>query len=150
MKKHIAILVLLVSAVCLSSCKKTDENIWSRFYGYTKADIVGHYEANPDTSVYTPMPTEDVQFYSNATIDITSLDGDLVRLRIITGVATFSENDSNLGFHNTNNEDILMTVYKNAQNQVRLHGMERRYILNSDGEIINSIVHGFDVVKTSE
>lgn len=159
MKKNIALLFLLISAALLNSCHKTEENVWIRFYGYTKADIVGHYEANPDTSVYTPMPTEDVQFYSNATIDITSLDGDLVRLRIIipdvinknfTGVATVNENDSNLGFHNTNKEDIIMTVYKNSQNQVRLHGMERRYILNSDGEIIDCIVHGFDVVKTSE
>ena len=158
MKKHLIIIALLVNALCFSACQKTEEETWKRFYGYTQADIVGHYEANPDSTYYSGLPTEGVVVYPNATIDITSIDSNLVQLRIIipdvinktfTGAAVMNENDSDLAFHN-NNEDILMTVYKNVKNQVRLHGRESRVIYNADGEITDRIPHYFDVIKTSK
>lgn len=156
MKKLFIILLMLVSATTLNSCgNDEDNNTWNRFYGYTKDDIVGHYEANPDEACYVPLPTEGVAVYRNVTIDITPLENNLVSLRIIipneinkvfTGAANLNENDSDLGFHNYN-EDILFTVYKNEQNQVRLHGRERYCIYDENNEIVDCNIHGFDVIK---
>lgn len=157
MKKPIIILLMLVSAMAFNACgDHEDDNAWSRFYGYTKDDIVGHYEANPDEACYAPLPTEGVVVYRNVTIDITPLENNSVSLRIIipdvinkvfTGAANLNENDSDLSFHNYN-EDILFTVYKNDQNQVRLHGRERYCIYDEDHELVDCILHGFDVIKT--
>ena len=158
MKKTI-LATLLITLVGLISCSKTKENEWSRFYGYTKADLIGHYEANPDDDAYPELPTEGVQVYRNVTIDIID-DGEnsnLVRLHIVipniinknfSGAILSNESESDLAFHN-NNEDILMTVYKNKQNVVRLNGRERRCTYNSNNELIDCVVHNFDVVATS-
>ena len=148
---------IILGALCISSCEKTDENTWQRFYGYEKEDVIGHYEANSDTACYSEQPTEGVVVYPNTIIDITSMDGNLVRFLIVipntidkyfTGLAVVNENDSDLSFHN-NSEDVLMTVYKNQQNQVRLHGRERRCRYNAEGELIDCVLHGFDVIKTA-
>lgn len=156
MKKTLSIITLLIAAFLFTTCQKTQEDEWERFYGYTKADIVGHYEANPDSTSYSELPTEGVMVYPNATIDINELSDNLISLRIIipdvinkyfTGEASMNENDSELSLHNYH-EDILMTVYKNKQNQVRLQGRERRCIFNNEGEITDCILHGFDVIKT--
>ena len=68
--------------------------------------------------------------------------------KVYTGTATMNENDTELSFHNYH-EDILMSVYKNKQNQIRLQGRERKCKYNSEGEVVDCDVHGFDVVKTS-
>ncbi|MBR4391393.1 MAG: hypothetical protein IKT08_04735 [Bacteroidales bacterium] len=149
---------LMLGALCFSSCEKTKDNTWQRFYGFSKEDIVGHYEANPDTTCYSELPTEGVVVYPNTIIDITSMDGDLVKFHIVipntinkyfTGLAVINESDSEISFHN-NNEDVHMTVYKNQQNQVRLHGRERRCRYDAEGEIIDCIIHGFDVIQVQE
>ena len=160
MKRIIVITIMLIAAIGLNSCNKTEVNEWTRFYGYTKNDIVGHYTPNPDESAYPELPTNGVQVYRNATIDITDLgpEQNLVQLHIVipdvinktfSGVLYSNENESDLAFHNFNNEDILMTVYKNKQNQVRLHGRERRCGSDISGDLIDCALHGFDVVKTS-
>ena len=43
---------LLLISICFlfASCGKDPKEEWSRFYGFTQADIVGCYEANPDES----------------------------------------------------------------------------------------------------
>ena len=48
-------------AFLCASCGK-NKNIWERFYGYTKAEILGNYEANPDSELYEELPTEGVSF----------------------------------------------------------------------------------------
>lgn len=155
--RTLLIIATLIGVFLFNSCDKKQENEWDRFYSFTKDDIIGHYEANPDNSVYVELPTEGVTIYPNATIDISALEGNFVRLQITipdvinkvyTGTATMNENDTELSFHNYH-EDILMSVYKNKQNQIRLQGRERKCKYNSEGEVVDCDVHGFDVVKTS-
>lgn len=157
MKKTLTFAALLLGILFFCSCEKTEVNSWERFYGFTQADVIGHYDANPDSSYYEPLPTEGVIVYPNATIDITPIDDNLVRLvlnipdviyKIFTGAAVYNENDSDMTFHDYN-YDILMTVYKNPQNQIRLHGRERYCRYNDEGELINCTFHGFDVIKAS-
>lgn len=150
----IAIGLLFVSI----SCKKSPtESEWSRFYGYTKNDIVGHYEANPDESLYQDLPTEGVAVYDNATIDIVELSENSISLRIVipgvlnknfSGAIYTNEQISDLTLQNFN-EDIMMTVYKNSKGQVRFHGRVKHYYYNADHELVNSNNYGFDVIKTA-
>jgi len=160
MKKIIAIVTLLIGVLSLSSCEKSPEDEWERFYGYTKADIIGHYEAIVGEEYYPDLPTEGVTVYPTASIDIIEQgeNQNLVRLHIVipdvinkyfSGAINSADYESEMAFSNSS-EDILMTVYKNKDNQVRLQGRERRCIHNSDGELLNCILHGFDVVKTEE
>lgn len=162
MKKIIAIVALLIGVMSFSSCEKSQDNEWERFYGYTKADIIGQYEANPDDECYPDLPTDGIEIYRDVTIEITEIgeNQNLVRFHIVipdvinkyyTGVANPSENDSELAFNNSAyHEDVLMTVYKNKKNQVRLQGRERRCTYNSEGEVVDCNVHGFDVIKAEE
>lgn len=157
MKKNLIVALLSIIALVFVSCEKTPVNEWSRFYGYTQADIVGHYEANPDESLYQDLPTEGVEVYNNATIDIAAASGKSISLHIVipevinkrfSGPVNTTEQESDLTLNNFN-EDILMTVYKNAKGQVRFHGRVKHYYYNADHELVNSINYGFDVIKTS-
>lgn len=155
-KTNLAILIgILFLAV---SCNKTPtESEWSRFYGFTQSDIVGHYEANPDESIYQDLPTEGVEIYDNATIDIVALSGNTISLRVVipgvinksfSGIVNADEDSSDLVFNNYN-EDIRMTVYKNAKGQVRFHGRVKHYFYNAEHELVNSNNYGFDVIKAA-
>lgn len=159
MKSIIVTIIMLLMAMGMISCGKNQDNEWERFYGYTKTDVIGHYEANPDESVYPELPTQGVQVYRNVSIDITQDNNseDLVRFHIVipniidktfTGTINSHGNESDMAFHK-NKEDVLMTVYKNKQNQVRLNGRERLCRYDANDELIDCIVHGFDVVITS-
>jgi hypothetical protein len=150
-------LFLVAISLLFASCEKTPVNEWSRFYGYTQADIVGHYEANPDESLYENLPTEGVEVYDNTTIDIVALSENSISLRIVipgvinksfSGSINATELESDLIFQNFN-EDIMMTVYKNSKGQVRFHGRVKHYYYNADHELINSNNYGFDVIKAS-
>ena len=121
MKKTILFLIAL--GLLCASCEKTPVNEWNRFYGFTKDDIAGHYEANPDESLYEELPTEGVTVYNTATIDITSLQDNMVSIRIViphvinkvfSGVVNGDDSTSDLilnGFC----ENIMATVYKNSK-----------------------------------
>ncbi|MBR4147079.1 MAG: hypothetical protein IKU00_04210 [Bacteroidales bacterium] len=155
--KKASLFLIALCLLCLS-CEKTPVNEWDRFYGFTKDDIVGHYEANPDESLYQELPTQGVTVYSNATIDITSLSGNSISIRIVipsvinkvfSGAVNNEENSSDLVLRNFN-EDIMMTVYKNSKGQIRMHGRVKRYRYDSDGILIDSNYYGFDVIKSTE
>ncbi|MCR5013306.1 MAG: hypothetical protein K6A28_00860 [Bacteroidales bacterium] len=159
MKKIIAIVALLMGVLSFSSCEKSQEHEWGRFYGYTKADIIGQYEAIVGDEYYPELPTGGIEIYRDVTVEIIEQgeNQNLVRFHIVipdvlnktfTGVVNPSENDSELAFNNSAyHEDALMTVYKNEESQVRLQGRVRRVSYNGEGEVVNSIVYGFDVVK---
>lgn len=152
-------LTILIGILFLAvSCNKTPtESEWSRFYGFSSSDIIGHYEANPDESLYQDLPTEGVEVYDNATIDIVALSGSSISLRIvIPGVINknfsgpvYSDDDNSDLVLNNNNEDIMMTVYKNNKGQVRFHGRVKHYYYNANHELVNSNNYGFDVIKTA-
>lgn len=157
MKKTLILITLFIGALAFSSCDDKEDE-WNRFYGFTKADVVGHYEANPDEDCYPELPTGNIEVYRNVTIDINDMgqNNNLVSLHIVipdiinvsfTGAVQINGNDSDMAFHNGTNEDILMTVYKNGKNQVRFHGRERRCSGISDGELVNCKTRGFDVIK---
>lgn len=157
MKINLTLIALLLGIFCFCSCTKPEEESWGRFYGFSQTDIIGHYDANPDSTCYESLPTEGVTVYPNATIDITAVDDNTIRLRIVipdvinktfTGTTIQNENDSDMSFHNYN-DDILMTVYKDSQNQIRLHGRERTCRYNAEGELVNATFYGFDVIKTA-
>ena len=161
MKRNLAIFALLIGAFLFFSCEKTPQNEWSRFFGYTKADVVGHYEANPNDEYYPEIPTEGVTVYRNVSIDIIDLGADqnLVRFHIVipevinkifSGVIRTTENESELAFHNGDTEDVLITVYKNNKGQVRLEGRERRCRYDAHNELIDCTIHGFDVLKAED
>jgi hypothetical protein len=167
MKKNIiAATLLTVLALFFASCEKQPVNEWNRFYGYTQDDIVGHFEANPDESLYQDLPTEGVAVYKDATIDISAVGSTSISLHIvIPGKVnkTFSgpidmtdENRSDIALlniiNNTNKEDIRLTVYKNDNGQVRFHGVVKRYYYSINADTGNLILDrsdnwGFDVIK---
>lgn len=150
------ILIFLGFFFCSASCNQEKEE-WERFYGYTKADVIGHYEANPDSSLYEELPTVGVEVYPNAVIDITEYNEDMVNIHIVIpnvwyknfrGFVALNENDSNISLGNdSDGSDILMTVYRNKHNQVRLHGRARERHLWHDPVSYDWIIYGFDVIK---
>ncbi len=156
MKKTLLLLIGIV--LILASCEKPPVNEWERFYGFTQADIVGHYEANPDESLYEELPTEGVVVYNNASMDITALSETLISLHIVipehinrtySGTIDMTdENRTELIFHGFN-EDIMMTVYKNSKGQVRFHGRVKHYYYDAEGTLVNSNIYGFDVIKAT-
>ena len=164
MKK--ASLLLIAISLLFASCGKDPEPEWGRFYGFTQTDVVGHYEANPDESLYESLPTEGVVVYNNATLDVSAVGATAVSIHIvIPGKVnkTFSgpldmsdENRSDIALLNvintTNKEDLLLTVYKNDQGQVRFHGRVKRYYYRIDQDtqqlyLYKSDNWGFDVIK---
>lgn len=154
--KKASLLLIALSLLC-ATCNKTPQNEWNRFYGFTQSDIVGHYEANPDESLYEELPTTGITIYDIVNIDITASGNTAVSLHIVipgTINKTFSgaidmndEHRSDLVLHNNNNEDIMMTVYKNDAGQVRFHGRVKHYYYNANHELVNSANWGFDVIK---
>jgi hypothetical protein len=157
MKRISTLLATLLCLVMFVSCEKEPVNEWQRFWGYTKDDIVGDYEANPDESIYEEYPTAGMTIYKNASIHVTGLSGDLVSIRInIPGVinkvfsgAVYSASDnSDLALVSTNgNDDIRMTVYKNSKGDVRFHGIQKRYHYDAGHVLTSSENYGFDVIK---
>lgn len=152
MKRLLYLAALLILCV---SCGKDPNEEWSRFFGFTKTDIVGHYEANPDPCVYPELPTEGVVVYDNATVEVIDLSDNLVSFRLVipetlnkvfTGSVPTDGSSSDLGFHN-NHEDVLLTVYKNGKGQVRFHGRYRYYYSDKGGPE-DADIYGFDVIKT--
>ena len=140
-------LLLIAISLLFASCGKDPEKEWGRFYGFTQADVVGHYEANPDESLYEELPTSGIAVYDNAVIDITAASATSISLRIVipehinkvfSGVLTTGEHTSDIILYN-DTEDISMSVYKNSQNQVRFHGR----VKSTNG----TQVWGFDVIK---
>lgn len=158
-KRLLGIITLALSLLCVS-CEKTPTATWTRFYGFTKADVIGSYEANTDPSVYAELPTEGVVVYNNASIQINELSDDMVSLHInipdklnknFTGTVPNNDYNSELGMNNYH-EDILFTVYKNDKNQVRLHGRYRYcYYEHIEGVdvLADTDNYGFDVIKTN-
>lgn len=152
--KRITILLALC-VIVFTSCKK--DPVWNRFFGYTKDDIVGHYEANPDESLYEDLPTEGVKVYNNAVLDITSLSDNLISIKlnipdvihnkVFSGPVYSASDNSDIILKNNNDEDIQMTVYKNGKGQVRLHGRLKRYHYDASNVLVSSENYGFDVIK---
>lgn len=160
-----AALLLISFCFLFATCEKNPVDTWSRFYGFNQVDIVGHYEANPDESIYEELPAGMV-VYDNATIDIGAVGDYSISLHIIIpGVIdkSFSgplemSNDhrSDITLTNiintTNKEDIMMTVYTNDDGQVRFHGRVKRYYYVVDN-VTNQLIldksdnWGFDVIK---
>jgi hypothetical protein len=158
-------LLLIAISLLFASCGKDPEPEWGRFYGFTQTDVVGHYEANPDESLYEPLPTEGVAVYNNATLDVSAVGATAVSIHIVipgkvnktfSGPLNMSdENRSDIALTNiintTNKEDIMMTVYKNDKNQVRFHGRVKRYYYNTEpgheNELVDCDNWGFDVIK---
>lgn len=158
MKRIIVITLILLTTLGINSCGKNEGNAWERFYGYTKNDIVGHFIPNPDESAYPDLPTSGVEIYRNATIDITDVDPDrnLIQLHLVipnvinktfSGPLYSNEYEADLALNISNGEDILMTVYKNKKNQIRLHGRERNCHSDVTGQPYDCLIHGFDVIK---
>lgn len=149
-------LLLICTVFLCASCEKTEDNEWNRFYGFTQTDIVGHYEANPDESLYEELPTAGIEVYRDVSIDLTAQSETLLTLHIVipgtinkTFTGTIDMNDehrSDLVLNNFN-EDIMMTVYKNEEGQVRFHGRVKHYYYNAEGELSSSRNWGFDVLK---
>lgn len=158
-------LLLIAITLLLASCGKPEEE-WSRFYGFTQADVVGHYEANPDQSLYDELPTSGIAVYNNASMDVAAVGEHSLSIHfVIPGKVnkTFSgpidmhdEDRSDIVLttviNTTNKEDIWMTVYKNDQGQVRFHGRVKRYYYRYDSDteeyyLYRSDNWGFDVIK---
>ena len=158
-------LLIIAITLLLASCGKPEEE-WSRFYGFTQADVVGHYEANPDQSLYDELPTSGIAVYNNASMDVAAVGEHSLSIHfVIPGKVnkTFSgpidmhdEDRSDIVLttviNTTNKEDIWMTVYKNDQGQVRFHGRVKRYYYRYDSDteeyyLYRSDNWGFDVIK---
>lgn len=163
MKKTTLILILI--SFLFASCGKPTVEEWRRFYGFTQSDIIGHYEANPDESLYEELPTEGVAVYNNASIDISAEGNTSISLHIVipgrinkyfSGPLDMSnESRSDIALVNvinhSNQEDILLTVYTNDKGQVRFHGRVKDYFYSTEpgheDELTNSHNWGFDVIK---
>lgn len=160
MKRLSIVLLLLISVAFIATSCREPKDEWVRFYGYTKEDVIGHYEANPDSTLYEELPTEGVQVYPDAEIDITEYNDYMVNVRIkipnklyknFRGVVAINEDDSEIAIGDeSDGSDILMTVYRNTKNGVRLHGRERQHKLWTNPISYDYIIYGFDVIKTDE
>lgn len=146
---------LLLIALCLllTACKKDNVSEWSRFYGFTADDIKGHYNANPNESLYEDQSSSIIVFYRNTSIDI-SASGSTVTMRIVipnilnrgfTGSIDLNDNyRSDLILYNSNyNEDVMLSVYKDKDRTARLHGRVKHHY--SDNQPDKN--WGFDVIK---
>ena len=152
-------LILMALCLLLASCGKDSEIQWSRFYGFTAENINGHYNANPDESVYETLPTAGVVVYKNVSIDI-SASNSAVTMHIVipnTLDRSFSGsidlNDdyhSDLVLYNNSNEDVMLTVYKDKNRTVRLQGRVKHSYYNSNGLLYQSKTYEFDVIKAAE
>lgn len=161
-------IALCLIALCFlnASCDKDNENEWGRFYGFTQADVVGHYEANPDESLYEELPTAGIAVYNNASIDVEAVGNVSVSMHIVIPSKinkTFSgpldmsdDNRSDIVItdviNSTNKEDIMLTVYKNNDGQVRFHGRVKHYYYRWNSETQQLVLErsdnwGFDVIK---
>lgn len=156
MKKITTILATAFFAILFTSCKKDSADQWERFWGFTKDDVVGQYTANPDESLYEDLPTEGVKVYSDASLEIRSLSGDLISIqltipnvikKVFSGTLYSDPSNSDLAIKNSETEDIRMTVYKNANGDVRLHGLHKRYYYDANHVVDHSDNYGFDVIK---
>ena len=155
MKKIVILLATALLVFVFASCKKDSTNDWQRFWGYTKADLNGHYDANPDESLYEELPTEGVIVYPNASIDVIDLSDDLVSVRlnipetlnIVFSGTVYSASDNSDFVLKNGNDDIRMTVYKNSKGEIRFHGVQKRYHYNADLQLESSENYGFDVIK---
>ena len=148
-----ASLLLIAISLLFASCNKDPE--WVRFHGFTQADIVGHYEANPDESLYEDYPTEGVAIYDNASMDVVAEGSNGVTVHIVIpdkinktysgSINMTEENYTELIIYNYH-DDLIMTAYKNDKGQVRFHGRVKLYAPNTF-----SIQHDtnlyFDVIK---
>ena len=147
---------LIITAITfmMVSCTKPEEE-WDRFYGFTQEDIVGHYEANPDESLYEELPAGMV-IYDNASIDVTATGTVSVSLHIVipsvinkqfSGTIDMQdEQRSDLILRNNNGEDVMMTVYKNENGRVRFHGRVKHYGPQNN-PYVGDVNWGFDVLK---
>lgn len=159
-------LFLIALSLLFASCGKDPEKEWGRFYGFNQADVVGHYEANPDESLYEALPTEGVAVYDNATLDVSAVGTTAISIHIVIPDKvnkTFSgpldlsdETRTDIALlnviNNTTKEDILLTVYKNKEGQVRFHGRVKQYHYRYDTDTGQYYLHhsenwGFDVIK---
>lgn len=156
MKRINSILAIALCLIFFASCEKDPAKEWDRFYGFAKEDVIGHYEPNPDESLYEELPTEGVKVYSDAVIDVVDLSDNLVSIRIripsvplnkvFSGVIYSEASNSDIVL-NSGNDDIRMTVYKNDKGQVRFHGRQKRYYYDADHVLVDSDNYGFDVIK---
>ena len=163
--KKTSLLLIAISLLFVSCCKDPEPE-WGRFYGFVQSDVVGHYEANPDESLYEPLPTEGIVVYNNATLDVGAVGATAVSVHIVipgqinktfSGPLNMSEEDRSditltTVINSTNKEDIWMTVYKNDQGQVRFHGRVKRYYYRIDQDTHQPYLYrsdnwGFDVIK---
>jgi len=155
MKRITAIIATALCFIFLTSCEKEAVDEWHRFWGFTNQDIAGHYDANPDESIYKPLPTAGIVVYSNASMEVTALAGKGVSIQInipsvinrtFSGTVYTSEGNSDIVIEN-GNYDIRMTVYKNDTGGVRFHGRVQQFYINADNERTNLHTYGFDVLK---
>ena len=154
--KKASLLIIAIIFLC-AACNKNNENEWNRFYGFTQTDIVGHYEANPDESLYEELPTAGITVNDNVSIDVAATGNISVTLHIVipgtinktfTGAIDMNdERRSDLMLHNDNNEDVMLTVYKHEDGRVRFHGRVKHYYYNANHELVNSVNWGFDVIR---
>ena len=111
-----AVLIIAIGLLCVS-CGKTDDNEWSRFYGFTQADVIGHYDANPDESLYEELPAGMV-VYDNATIDISAVgsSASIAAHIVIPGIINKSFSGP-LNMSDENRSDITLTTIFNSLNK---------------------------------
>lgn len=150
MKKAFFAIILSAVTLLFVSCEKTKTNEWGRFFGFTAADIAGHYTSSPDESLYQELPTEGVVIYDNVTIDIGATSENSVSLHIVipnqinlvfSGTLDSEDNSSDLVLYSYY-DDLMASVYKNDQGQIRIHGRVKPKNLTT-----TSIIRSFDVIK---
>ena len=147
--KKIILGILMGMVLMTTSCQKENVDEWTRFTTFVKEDLIGHYEANPDETYYEDYPVQDMTVHRNATVNIRNYSGNLIEVQVVipellnqtfTGTPNVEGYNSNLLMHNTSC-DLILDVYKNDKNQIRLHGS----VIEMVGE--SKIIKVFDVVK---
>lgn len=152
-KKQPILLLFLCITMLFTSCEK-DKIHWEKYFGYTREDVVGHYESIDDESYYGDLPTELVDLYNNVTLDIQAGDGNTARVHIVipdklnrwfSGVVPQNDDDFIIDMSGFDNYDFLATVYKSQDGTIRLHGRVNKYTSYQA-----NVCYGFDVIKKIE
>ena len=168
MKKLLIIMVMVGLMASLSSCRD-DKDAWTKFYGYSRSDIVGTYSASTNDDYYFDdfenypgyVPGQSyciknaeikVDEYLEQSIAVTVTFPEVMNMQF-TGVAQLAEGTGSvIDLHKTQNNTLFYQfnaeVYRNVEGDLRLHGFVRKQELTDiENDYYDTWNWYFDVEK---
>lgn len=167
MKRVVYLSLLLSLCVAFVSCKDQKESKeWESFYGYTVEDIIGEYGFSNLINAFDGLTESDYcHICDDAEISVVALTNTSVQFNFncaglgfdksFMGRPTLNDNDflirmaTTLQYQSGKLKDYQLTsyVYRNANQDLRLHGYVTENIYEADTVLLDRINYYFDVIK---